>query len=1395
MKDHMAAGMHSVVLLLLLNAAESATLLSTRGSASGTTASASSLVRDRESFEVRSHTQLSHWCNATVPAQVGRRSALQHLLLQAQSAQTPPAPEDGLVQLETQAATLGGQLERERLSEQASHSMKAKERASLALDLDDATRDVDALQRAYDHLGGSKAQANPGLKAAQKLLEQAQEAKRQAQAKVTLLQSKTSSETSSNTSNLESQYRNKKADIVSFQHQFFTTQRSLDVLTSALEDESGYLADLQSVCGAESRVYERLEKHVLPILRKAPSLAATESSKPKPAVAKPVAAKPAAAVAHKPAHKTAPRKVAVVKPAAPKPIKAKAATVAAPKAAVKKAVAAAKAAVKKAVKKAAVKAAATKPVVHKPKHVAPKAVAPKPMGQKKHPHVKPAVAKPVAKPVAQKHKSHKKQKPPPAPVAQKKPAVKAKAHKKQKPPPAPVAHKKTQHKPAKKARKAVAKPPPPPAPTTPKTKDPFADDDDDDTVAPVAAPVAAVAKPVEKAHAKSVKAPPKMKDPFADDDDDDTPAPAVKPAAKAKVAVAPAPKMKDPFADDDDDDAEAAPPPPPKARKHKAAPVAPKVAPVALDQDDSDDASPPSPPPPHKRKQHQAKASAKPQKAQFMDGVYDSAAGNMPTGYSAWKPAGAASQDAAPTSVSAAAAKKQMMSMLGSDDDDSTAVPETPAPHVAKAAPTPKADAQPPAPKTKDPFADDSDDDVDSSPKPVAKPAKVNVPPPAPKMKDPFADDSDDDSVSGPTPVTKPVQASAPPPAPKVKDPFADDDDDTSVSAKPDPKPAKTAFVDADAKQSRAAAAKAAEAAFDSDDDSFDAKAAFDTAKSKASGDDDFSAPKSKKAPAMQDDLDGDEAIDKAFPEKGQSASQLQMPKKASSKKEKKDGFMDGVYDAAAGNLPGQYSAWSPSEQAASGKKQKAALAEMEADFDDDDDDTPTPAPKKKSKHHRHAPAPAPPPPPPPRAQPADDGVVYDDDDLPKHHSNGMRGLEGGWQAFMKKPVQKVKKAPKLDPDVAIMESLYTKDGGLPSQYTAWSPTEGAPKPVLAEAPRPEPQDDSSSDGGGDNMDLEAAAKAFAKDPDSAFDFLQVTMESSDAFAELIHHAARPKPSSFRGMMFLEASAVSVDMSRMAAASAVLEQYAEVLKSKPLRQLAKAKLSPPKLEALYQQLRNVDPLVGKVPVVTQGKQAQAEQMCKYFQEHMQAAAPVQKAVSLVEAASNSLAESVSKQAALLEEIDARTQLQRTMEQDLSSLNSLVTLAKQGEDTSALEALGKQLTGEAAMAVGASAEGMEGAHAELKDLLDMAIEKRSEVLEAQRAKLAQLKVDVKNADADLAQKKGKAAASQASMETARKKLAGITTSCDATLDALARRRHAGHMEAHAIEIALKVLGNE
>jgi DNA repair exonuclease SbcCD ATPase subunit len=266
-------------------------------------------------------------------------------------------------------------------------------------------------------------------------------------------------------------------------------------------------------------------------------------------------------------------------------------------------------------------------------------------------------------------------------------------------------------------------------------------------------------------------------------------------------------------------------------------------------------------------------------------------------------------------------------------------------------------------------------------------------------------------------------------------------------------------------------------------------------------------------------------------------------------------------------------------------------------------------------------------------------------------------------------------------------------------------------------------------------------------------------------------------------------------MSRAAVASTVLDQYSAVLSSKPLRQLAKAKLSPLKLQALYKELRDIDPLAGNGHVVAEGKVARAEQMCNYFQDHVQAASPVQKTVTLLETATNELAQSVSARAALVEEIDARSQLQKTMEQDITSLKALSAEAQKGEDASALETWEKSLAGKAAATVGASAGELKEAHAELKDLLDLTLQKRSAALDAQHAKLAQLQSAVKAADADLAVKKAHASKMQASMEVAQRKLSGITSSCDTTLNALAHRRHAGHMEAHAIEVTLKVLGGQ
>merc|ERR1719329_1678104 len=200
------------------------------------------------------------------------------------------------------------------------------------------------------------------------------------------------------------------------------------------------------------------------------------------------------------------------------------------------------------------------------------------------------------------------------------------------------------------------------------------------------------------------------------------------------------------------------------------------------------------------------------------------------------------------------------------------------------------------------------------------------------------------------------------------------------------------------------------------------------------------------------------------------------------------------------------------------------------------DDDAPQPKKKKHLRHKKHGHGTT-----TPKPMTDSDGVVYDDDDLPKHHAKPFEGLEGGWKAFMK-PKTEAKK-PKLDADVQIMQNLYTDDGGLPGQYTAWTPA--AATTAAPEAAQP------------------AAASA------------------DDADAPVL----------------IEEATVAVDASRMQAADALLAQFAQTLQSKPLQQLVQAKLSPPKLSALFQKLQSVDPL--KHP---SHSSEQAEEACLFFED-------------------------------------------------------------------------------------------------------------------------------------------------------------------------------------------------
>merc|ERR1719223_1931871 len=403
------------------------------------------------------------------------------------------------------------------------------------------------------------------------------------------------------------------------------------------------------------------------------------------------------------------------------------------------------------------------------------------------------------------------------------------------------------------------------------------------------------------------------------------------------------------------------------------------------------------------------------------------------------------------------------------------------------------------------------------------------------------------------------------------------------------------------------------------------------------------------------------------------------------------------------------------------------------------------------------------------------DGVVYDDDDLPKSHPKPFEGLEGGWKAFMKPAAEK--KKPKLDADVQIMQSLYTDDGGLPGQYTAWTPaaaTTAAPAAPQA-ASSDDSADDDSDDGGDSFMQLQSRKKV------------------SDPVARLIRAAVSAASDDTDAPALIEEATVAVDASRLQAANAVLAQYAQTLQSKPLQQLVQAKLSPPKLAALFQKLQSVDPL--KHP---SHSSEQAEQACLFFEDNAQSAAPLTQTASKVEEGMNDVGEALSHQSDLLEEMSARTQLQRTMEQDVSSLTTLLKTARQGQDVSGLKTAEAQLDKQGRTSSGAelavAADGVQSAHAELADLLELTLQKRSLALKAQEAKVALLQNEQKTVNANVDQKRSLVSHAEVSMKAAEQKLSGIQAACGQALASLEERRHTGHMEAHAIGTVLKVIGS-
>merc|ERR1719316_1620277 len=333
-----------------------------------------------------------------------------------------------------------------------------------------------------------------------------------------------------------------------------------------------------------------------------------------------------------------------------------------------------------------------------------------------------------------------------------------------------------------------------------------------------------------------------------------------------------------------------------------------------------------------------------------------------------------------------------------------------------------------------------------------------------------------------------------------------------------------------------------------------------------------------------------------------------------------------------------------------------------------DDDDSPAPSPPPPRRHHRHH-----------HSDDDDDsGSNSGGSSLGSRDSSGfglgftghhhgsdlsdpepmtsvkpIRGFEGGWQAMMRH--MPAKKHVHKDTDADLMEHLYDNNGALPASYTAWKPSDDDDKPKASPASKA----------------FAAAASAFDDDDDS---FLQVSSRASmeSPAWKLIQAAAKPKlqPPSMRGTVLLEESstvnkesvselsASGVTEETINAAQLVLDMYSAVLDSPPLHQLSLSRLSVSELTDLWHKLQSVDPMTHPNIIAPTGQQAQAERWCQYFEENQQATAPEHAAKVQWEKAESEIADAAAKRAAILEELDARTQLQRTVSQDVRDLSAL-----------------------------------------------------------------------------------------------------------------------------------------
>lgn len=415
--------------------------------------------------------------------------------------------------------------------------------------------------------------------------------------------------------------------------------------------------------------------------------------------------------------------------------------------------------------------------------------------------------------------------------------------------------------------------------------------------------------------------------------------------------------------------------------------------------------------------------------------------------------------------------------------------------------------------------------------------------------------------------------------------------------------------------------------------------------------------------------------------------------------------------------------------------------------------------------------------------------VVYDDDDLPQHHPRPMAAdLRGGWKSFLHKHGTGNVKPPKLDADVALMESLYAGGGALPSQYSAWKPHGEAKTAAVADSKDTNDKDDESPGGISDSKKPDSDSSDDGNSNAGPIDFAQAAKELEDDSTDDASIHEKAAPPSFAQLASRterarrgDAATAVVEGSVAAAASALLGSFADALHSPTLTRLSQARPSPGSLKELSARLRAADPLVAKrsnanegaTDLEASGDDKSTERWCVYLQHNAASAEPLKLALEAVENASDALAEADAKRNALVEEVAARTQLGRAVAQDVSSLSRVLSSEK----------------------AEASSEEDSEARAEIADVLEAARAQRTGVAKARRASLEHAQQAAAAAEKERSSREAILTSAKTRLEAARIQLVGLQKSCGQALVDVDRRHHAAHLEARAVELAAEVLSGD